>query len=95
MIMNELFWKTNGPDLPLAEQEYYELALEEPPNLWGTVYVVRRTHYEWDEAQGQMIPSDHIIDRIKTLEESKARYEAHRQILADLRFTHSDMDPIL
>jgi cellulose biosynthesis protein BcsQ len=38
---------------------------------------------------------NYIVDRVKTLERAKARYEVHRQILADLGFIHSDMDAIL
>jgi hypothetical protein len=93
--MGELLWKAGGPDLPLHEQEYFELELEDPPNVWGDCYVVRRTHFEWDEAQGKMVPADHVIDRVKTSEAATARYEMHRQILADLGFACSDIDPIL
>jgi hypothetical protein len=93
--MNELLWKPGGPDFPLDQQEYFEIALQDPPNEWGDCYIVRRTHFEWDEARGEIVPADHIIDRAKTLDAAMARYELHRQILADLGFVYSDMDTIL
>lgn len=95
LSMNELLWKTGTPDLPLDEQEFFELALMDPPNVWGDSYIVRRTHFEWDPAQRKMVPADHIIDRVQTLEMATARYELHRKILTDQGFVCSDMDPIL
>jgi hypothetical protein len=93
--MNELLWKLNVPKLPLAEQEYYEIALEDPPNVWGDAYIVRQTHFQWDEEQTRMVPTDRLIDRAETRGEAEARYVLHRRILVDQGFACSDMDPIL
>lgn len=86
--MHGLFWQPCTRDLPICEQEYYELALESPPNAWGDFYLVQRTRFEWDDASGQMLPADYVIDRAKTLEAAKARYALHRQMLSEIGFTH-------
>lgn len=95
--MPELLWKLGTPDLPIEQQEYVELAIEEPPNAWGegVSYVVRRTRYEWDQTRGQMMVADHIIDQCKRLETAQARYAVHRQILVDGGFIVSNREPIL
>lgn len=93
--MNELLWKENTPKLPLAEQVYCELALEDATESSESPYVVRRTYYSWSEEQRRMAPADRVIDRAYTLEEADARYAQQRQILAEQGFVHSDMDPML
>jgi hypothetical protein len=90
--MNELFWQAGTLHLPLAEQEFFELALMDPPNIWGDTYIVRRTRFEWNLAEMRMLPADHIIDRVQTLEMATARYELHRKLLAEQGFFYSDMD---
>jgi hypothetical protein len=93
--MNEMFRQAGGPDLPVEDREYFELLLLDPPNFWGDTYIVERTHYEWNDAQELTLPADYIVDRLKTLADAKARYEVHRQILAEMGFVHLDTVAIL
>ena len=92
--MQEVLFKPDWAATPIEEQEFYELALEETGDP-ERPHVVRRTHYEWNSGVGQMLPADHILDRARTLKDAENRYAAHLNILRDLGFTFSDMDPIL
>jgi hypothetical protein len=40
--LSQLLWKSNRPKLPLAEQEYYELALEDGAESGEIACVARR-----------------------------------------------------
>ena len=78
--------------LPIEELDIYELSLEDSSDFLHP-FIVRRTHYEWDDRQQQTVPADHIIDLLRTLEQAETRYAVHLQVLADLGYTCSDMDP--
>ena len=93
--MNEMFMQAGSPSIPVEDRDYFELVLLDPPNVWGDKYIVQRTHYEWNDAQKLALPADYIVDRLKTLTDAKARYEVHRQILADMGFVRAGGDVIL
>ncbi len=59
--------------LPIEELDFHELSLEDSSDPLNP-FIVRRTHYEWDEGKQQTLPADHIIDLLRTLEQAEARY---------------------
>lgn len=88
--MRELLFKRSDPKAPYDQQEFYELILEYIPDR-PRPYSIRQTHYEWD---GEVSPTDHIIDLFKTPEEAVDRYLMRRQTLVEIGFTESSLGPM-
>ncbi len=88
--MQEVLSKAEGK-IPLKEQEFYELKLQDVIAKLGTRYCVRQAHAEWSEIDGQITwdseESDYWI-----LEEAKKRYAERRKALVEKGFIYSDMD---
>ena len=92
--MNEVLWRTNVDSLPVHEQDFYELALEDPSEDAGAGYIVRRTHFGWDEVNSRMAADENVIEHCRRLAEAEARYAFHRNRLQASGYIYSDMDPI-
>ena len=90
--MQEVLAKPGYEKLPLSEQEFYELCLDESEDTWGRSFVVRQAHVEWSEIDRQFMFDDFQSERFADLQRAKRRYEAWRQALVDKGFSPSDME---
>lgn len=93
--MQELLSRTVDQNLPLQEQEFFELSLLDEPNQLGTRYCVRQAHAEWSEIDGHIMWDQEEVDYFWMLNEAKKRYEERRTALAEKGFIYSDMDSLL
>jgi hypothetical protein len=90
--MQELLSKTDVADIPLREQEFFELRLFDEVNELGTRYCVRQTHAQWSDKDGQVMWGQEEIDHFWILSEAKMRYGERRLVLAEKGFIYSDMN---
>ena len=90
--MQELLSKADDPKIPLSEQEFYELRLDDSTDNWRPGVLVKQAHAQWSEIDRQIMWDEFESERLPTLEEAKERYEARRLALFQRGFIHSDMD---
>ena len=90
--MQEVLAKPGYENLLLAEQEFYELRLDESEDTRNRSFIVRLAHAEWSEIDGQFMFDDFQSQPCADLQQAKRQYEAWRQALVDNGFSHSDMD---
>jgi predicted nucleic acid-binding protein len=93
--MQEVLSKTDDPNLPLREQEFFELLLSDTRTDFGTRYSVRQFHAQWSDEDGRIMWDQEEIDVFWTRTEAEQRYAERRQALAERGFIYSDMDLIL
>ena len=90
----ELFWNTRDPEkLPLREQEYYELSIEDSTDPFNPGIVLRETRHFWDAEDGQLW-GEGTEERCASLRIAENRYKRRRQALAERGYNYSDMDPL-
>ncbi len=89
--MQELLSKTPNPDTVLENQEYYELRLEESNNS-QLGYIVKQSHCQWSQIDGQMMWDDYEEERCSSLRVAEKAYEARRLALVQKGFLYSDTD---
>ena len=92
IFMQELLSKADDRKIPLSEQEFYELRLDDSTDIWRPGFIVKEAHAQWSEIDRQIMWDDLESERLPTLEEAKERYEARRLALFQRGFIHSDMD---
>ena len=92
LVLQEVLSKPDAEILPLAEQEFYELSIEESDDVFRPGYVVKKTHAQWSEIDGQVMWEDPEWERWPTLKKAKERCEEWRKALAAKGFTQSDVD---
>ena len=90
--MQELLTKTDVLIVPLRDQQFYELRLDDSDDISRPGHIVRQSHAMWSEIDCQIVWDDFEIERCSTLEEAKARYAARRRDLVQKGFIYSDMD---
>jgi hypothetical protein len=90
--MQELLLKTDDADIPLREQEFFELSLLDEAHQLGTRYCLRQWHAEWSEIDGQIMWDDEQVEHFWILAEAKRRYAERRLALTKKGFIYSDMD---
>ena len=90
--MQEVLSKTCDTNIPLREQEFFELSLLDEANPLGTRYSVRQAHAQWSEKDRQVMWDDEQVDHFWILDEAKRRYAERRLALAQQGFIYSDMD---
>ena len=93
--MQEVLSKTCDTNIPLREQEFFELSLLDEANPLGTRYSVRQAHAQWSEKDRQVMWDDEQVDHFWILDEAKRRYAERRLALAQQGFIYSDMDLFL
>jgi hypothetical protein len=90
--MQEILSKSGCEILPLSEQEFYELRIDDSPDPNWPGFVVMQSRASWSEADQQMmwdgIETEHWI----TYQAAQNRYAVRKQLLAEKGFTESDMD---
>ena len=90
--LQEVLSKPGAETLPLAEQEFYELCIEESDDIWRPGFVAKQTHAQWSEIDGQVMWEEPKWERWPTLKKAKERCEEWRKALATKGFTQSDLD---
>jgi hypothetical protein len=90
--MIEVLSKADDPNVPLSEQEYYELRLDDSDDIWRPGFIVKEAHGVWSEIDQQAVWIDIESEHVPTLEEAKKRYESRKLVLAGMGFNYSDMD---
>jgi hypothetical protein len=91
-VLQEVLTKPGAENAPLAEQEFYELCIEESDDIWRPGFVVKQTHAQWSEIDGQVMWEEPEWERWPTLKKAKEKCEERRKALAAKGFTQSDMD---
>jgi hypothetical protein len=92
LVWQELLSKPGAETLPLAEQEFYELCIEESDDVWRPGFIVEQTHARWSTIDGQVMWEGTEGERWPTLKKAKEKCEEWRKALAAKGFTQSDMD---
>jgi hypothetical protein len=92
VVLQEVLSKPDAEILPVAEQEFYELCIEESDHVFRPGFVVKQTHAQWSEIDGQVMWEDPEWERWPTLKKAKERCEEWRKALAAKGFSQSDLD---
>jgi hypothetical protein len=103
-MMQEVLSKSTDPHVPLQEQEYFELRLDDlgtpfRPQLVNSLgvfvrrrFIVREAHAAWSEIDRDLMWEGYELDECSSLEEAQRRYELRRAVIEDKGFIYSDMD---
>jgi len=92
LVLQEVLSKPGAEALPLAEQEFYELCIEESDDIWRPGFIVKQTHSQWSEIDQQEMWEEPEWERWPTLKKAKEKYEERLQALRAKGFTQSDME---
>ncbi|HKF46451.1 MAG TPA: hypothetical protein VKB38_03780 [Terracidiphilus sp.] len=92
LVMQEILARPGSQSAPVHEQEFFELCIEESDDVFRPGFLVKQTHAEWSEIDGQVMFEEPKWERWPTLKKAEALYEAWRKALVDLGFSQSDMD---
>jgi hypothetical protein len=92
LVMQEILSKTDDANVPLRDQEFYELRLYDSESGGEPVYCVRQARARWNEEAGEAVWDEEQVQAFVTHREAEERYEARRRVLADKGFIYSDMD---
>lgn len=90
--MQEILSRTDDSRVPLRDQEFYELRLDDLGDLWERRFVVGEAHAQWHEECEQVVWDEAETEILPTLEEAEARYAKRRKALGEKGFIYSDMD---
>ena len=90
--MQEVLSKTDDPNAPLRDQEFYELRIYDSDSAGEPVYCVREARAQWNDSIKGVEWDEPEIGAFGTLQEAKERYATRRQALAEKGFIYSDMD---
>lgn len=90
--MQEVLAKPGYENLPLGEQEFYELSLDDSEDENQPGFFVRQAHYIWSEIDRQFMFDDLQTEHSAQIKTARARYEVRRRALVEQGFSHSDMD---
>jgi hypothetical protein len=92
LIMQEVLTKPGYEELPLSEQEFYELCIEESDDIWRPGFIVKQTHGQWIEIDRQVMWEEPERELWPILKKAKEKYEEWCQSLRAKGFTQSDME---
>ena len=99
--MHEVLSKTTDPNVPLHEQEYYELRLDDlgtpfRPRFIDSMgaiarhrFLVLESHSAWSEIDCNVMWDSFEHDECLTLEEAQQRYECRRAAIVEKGFIYS------
>jgi hypothetical protein len=103
--MLEVLAKSADPNVPLHEQAYCELRLDDlgypfQPQFVASLgsiarhrFIVREAHAAWSETDQDIICGRYEHDECSTIEEAELRYELRRAVLVLRGFIYSNMEP--
>ena len=101
-VMQEVLSKTTDPNVPLQEQECFELRLDDlgtpfrPQSIdsMGAVachrFLVREAHAAWSEIDRNIMWDGFEHDQCSTLEKAQRRYATRRASIVEKGFTYSN-----
>lgn len=92
LVFQEVVSKPGGEILPLAEQEYYELCIEELDEVFQPGFIVKQTRALWSEKDQQVMWESPEWNCCSTLKKAKEKCDERRKALAEKGFTQFDMD---
>ena len=92
LVFQEVLSKPGTDKAPLAQQEFYELCIEESDDVFRPGFVVKQTRAKGSEIDGQVMWEGSEWERWPTLNKAKERCEEWRTALAAKGFSQSDMD---
>lgn len=92
LVVQEVLAKPGYETLSLAEQEFYELRLDDLDDLGRRRFFVKQAHIQWSEIDQQMMWDIPPAESFPTLAQAEARYESRRKALVKMGFSQSDMD---
>lgn len=92
LVLQEVLSKPGTEALPLSEQEFYELCIEETDDVWRPGFIVKQTRGQWSEIDGQVMWEDSEWERWPMLKKAQEKCDERRKALAAKGFTQSDMD---
>lgn len=90
--MQEILARPGNDKLPLPEQEFYELRLDESADAEEPGFIVSQWHYLWSDIDKQFMFDDWQSDDSAGIEQAKRLYEVRRRALIGRGFNQSDMD---
>ena len=102
--MQEVFSKTADPNVPLQEQECFELRLDDfgipfRAQFIGSMgaivrhrFIVREAHAAWSEIDHNVMWDRFEHDECSTRHEAELRYAIRRDAIVDKGFMYSDME---
>ena len=102
--MKEAFSKTTDANVPLQEQEYFELRMDDlgtpfrpqPIDSMGAVarhrFLVLESHSAWSEIDCNVTWDSFEHDECLTLEEAAWRYAERRATIVEKGFIYSDKE---
>ena len=91
-MLQEVLSKAGAETRPLAEQEFYELCIEESDDAFRPGFIVKQSRAQWSEIDGQVIWKEPACERWPTLKSANDKCEEWRKALGAKGFTQSDMD---
>jgi hypothetical protein len=92
IVYQEVLSRSRDERKPLAQQEFYELRIEESDDIWRPGFVVKQIRAVWNEAAKIMKWEEPEFERWPTLRKAQERCEARRDALRTQGFDFSDMD---
>ena len=92
LVLQEVLSKPGAENLPLAEQEFFELCIEESDDVFRPGFVVKKTRAQWIEIDRQVMWEEPEWERWPTLQKAKERCEEWRKALAAKGFNQSDLE---
>jgi len=92
--MNQLLSRTNTSEVPLKDQEFVQVALEDSQRNFNEPIAVCQTHYGWGKGEGQIMFVEYCVERFSAPEDAVRRYGEVKSALAARGFI-SDMGPML
>jgi hypothetical protein len=90
--MQEVLSKPGHQNLPLTEQQFYELRIDDSSDPDAPGFQVSQSRASWSEPDKEMRWDEIEREHWATYEAARNRYTARRQALAERGFTESDMD---
>jgi len=91
LVSQEVLSKPGAESVPLVEQEFYELCIEESDDVFRPGFIVKQTRAEWSEIDGQVMWEEPKRERWPTLKSAEKVCEKWRKGLAARGFTRSDL----
>ena len=92
LVLQEVLSKVGAETLPFAEQEFYELCIEESDDVFRPGFVVKQTRAQWSEIDRQVMWESPEWERWPTLNKAKEKCAEWRKALAKRGFALSDME---
>ena len=93
--MQEVFSKATDPNVPLQEQEYSKLRIDDLIYGLGTVvrhhFLVRQAHAASSEIDRDVIWDGFEHDECSKLHDAELRYSIRRDAIVDKGFIHVDL----